>query len=348
MSDEFLLKAAFGFLPVLTFLGVLVHFDSFRLVRVQTVLLALGAGALGAFCAYYIEKYLLNQAGVDMYDLMHFAAPVVEELLTALIIILFIQTNRIGFAFDAVILGFAAGAGFALIENYFFLAAPKDRDLAVWVIRGFGSAIMHGASTAIFALTGHLLAQRATTPNALHYLPGLAGAVGVHTGFNFFLLDFPVLATIGMIIILPLTTAALLNRDKKTIHDWIEVDFDAHKKLLQQIRSGEYRDLTAARFLGKLHDRFGPTVVDKMVYYIELHTELILAAEEILRANEAGGHASVDQTTKEKLVLMREVEHEIGKTGMLALQPHLHFNRHEFWEIYMLEKEAGFTHARPH
>ncbi|NNE42061.1 MAG: hypothetical protein HKN14_14210, partial [Marinicaulis sp.] len=78
------------------------------------------------------------------------------------------------------------------------------------------------------------------------------------------------------------------------------------------------------------------------------HTELILAAEEVLSAHERGETKSVSAETKEKLVLLHEVEQEIGKTGLLALRPHLKFNRHEFWELYMLEKEAGFAHPRAH
>lgn len=348
MSTDFILKAVFGCLPVITYLVTLVHFDSFKLVRLQTVLMVMAAGAAGAGVAYLLEIFLLDEMEVNLYDLMHFGAPVVEEFLTAIIIIILIQTTRIGFAFDAVILGFAAGAGFALIENFYYLAAPQDRDLAVWVIRGFGSAIMHGATTSIFALSGHLLAQKAGSPMFYHYLPGLGFAVGFHTAFNYVFLDYPVSSTVTIMIGLPTITAVLLNRDKKTIQDWLKVDFDDHKILLQQIRSGEYEKLAAGRFLTKLHKRFKPYIVDKMIYYIELHTELILAAEKILIAHAEGKNLTVEDKIKEKLILLHEVEGEIGKTGMLALRPHLHFNRHEFWEIYMLEKEAGFVHPRAH
>ncbi len=348
MSNEFMLKAVFGCLPVVTFLATLVHFDSFKLVHPKTVLMVTIAGAASAGIAYLLEIFMLDRMGIELHDLMHFGAPVVEELLTAIVIVILVQTNRIGFAFDAVILGFAAGTGFALIENFYYLAAPQDRDLAVWVIRGFGSAIMHGATTSVFALSGHLLAQHAGRARFYHYLPGLGFAVGFHTAFNYIFLDFPVISTVAMMIGLPAITALLLNRDKKTIQDWLKVDFDDHKQLLEQIRSGEYEKIAAGRFLTKLHERFDAYTVDKMIYYIELHTELIIAAEEILLAHANGKNQTVEGPIKEKLILLHEVEGEIGKTGMLALRPHLNFNRHEFWEIYMLEKEAGFAHPHAH
>ena len=347
MDSDILLKALFGCLPVLVFLGALVHFDSFKLVRFPTVIFTIIAGGIAAYLGYIIEIHVLHDLHVSMNDLMHFGAPVIEELLTALVIVLLIQTNRIGFAFDAAILGFAAGAGFALVENFYFLNAPEERSIALWVIRGFGTAIMHGGTTAIFAMMGHILALTAKRPNPLHYLPGLGLAVLLHSGFNWFL-EYPVISTVVMMIALPAAMTLILQRDRKSIHDWIEVDFDKHKSLLRDIRDGNYEKSEAGRFLIKLHDRFDRGMIDKMVYYIELHTELIIAAEELLIAHENGEKKSIDTETKEKLVLLHEVEQEIGKTGMLALRPHLQFNRHEFWEIYMLEKEAGFAHAHAH
>lgn len=348
MPDDFLLKAAFGCLPVITYLAILVHFDSFKLVRLNIVFTAIAAGAVGAEASYVVEVFLRDEVHLSLYDLMHFAAPLVEEFFTALIIIGLVLTNRVGFAFDAVILGFAAGAGFALVENFYFLAAPKDLELAAWVIRGFGSAIMHGVTTAVFALSAHLLAQHAGQARLVHFIPGLIFAVGLHTAFNYVFLDHTTATTIAMILALPAVAAALLNKDKKSIEDWLQVDFEAHKELLEKIRSGEYENLPSGRFLTKMHERFEAHVVDKMIYYIELHTELILEAESLLMAHAENKSVSVGKGTKEKLLLLHEIEEEIGKTGLLALRPHLNFSRHEFWEIYMLEKETGFFHSRAH
>lgn len=347
MAADLLLKALFGCLPVLLFLTALVHFDSFKLVHFRIVLFTITGGGIAALFGYLANNYLMGASGASYGEYMHFGAPFVEELLTALVVIALIQTNRIGFAFDAAILGFAAGTGFALIENFYYLGGAGDRHLAVWVIRGFGTAIMHGGTTAIFAMMGHILSLKAETPHPVHYFPGLAIAVLMHGTFNYFL-SYPVTSTIVMMLALPAAATLALRRDQKSIHDWIKVDFSEHQKLLAQIQSGEFEHSEAGRFLSKLHERFNSGVVDKMVYYIELHTELILAAETVLDAHEKGERISVDAATKEKLLLLHELEQEIGKTGLLALRPHLHFNRHEFWELYMLEKEAGFAHPHAH
>ena len=347
MAIDLLLKALFGTMPVLTFLGALVHFDSFKLVRLPIVLFTLAAGGAAAVAAYFINQNMMGALDLQFSEYMHFGAPVMEEMLTALVVIVLIQTHRIGFAFDAAILGFAAGTGFALIENFYYLAAQGDTHLAIWVIRGFGTAIMHGGSTAIFAMLGHILSLRTQNPTPFHYLPGFTIAVTLHSGFNYFLVN-PVIATIVMMLALPAAMAFFLRRDQKSIHHWLEVDFKEHKKLLDEIRSGHFEESDAGRFLKKMHERFDSAVVAKMVRYLELHTELILAAETLLEAHERGEDKHIDEVTKEKLMQLHAVEEEIGKTAMLALRPHLHFNRHEFWEIYMLEKEAGMRNAHAH
>ena len=61
---------------------------------------------------------------------------------------------------DAAIFGFAIGSGFALVENLYYLASRPDAHVAVQIIRGFGTAIMHGGATAIFAIVSVALAEK--------------------------------------------------------------------------------------------------------------------------------------------------------------------------------------------
>ena len=62
------------------------------------------------------------------------------------------RTRRTGFLTDAAILGFAVGAGFATVENIYYLRIFPDAPWLVWAIRGLGTAVMHGGASAIFAV----------------------------------------------------------------------------------------------------------------------------------------------------------------------------------------------------
>ena len=93
-------------------------------------------------------------------------SPWLEELLKALILIHLIRTRRVGLLVDAAIAGFAVGTGFALVENLYYLAMRPEAQTDVQVIRGFGTAIMHGGATAIFGIVSVALVERKgdTTP----------------------------------------------------------------------------------------------------------------------------------------------------------------------------------------
>ncbi len=347
MSALFFANALLGALPVLTFLAALEHFDTFKLVRGRAIFQAIAAGAGAAGVAWLINNALLERMAVDFTAYTHLASPAVEEGLKALLIIALIRTNRIGFMFDAVILGFAIGAGFALVENFYYLKTLGLEHPAVWVIRGFGTAIMHGGVAAIFAAAGHFLTLRDDRARLLHFAPGFMLAITLHSGFNFFL-DFPVSSTIAMMTLLALALSIAMTRDRSSIHDWIAIDFDHHRKLIEAIDAKRYGEFKLGRLLEEMHVRADDTVATDVIAYIRTHTGLILKAEGVLLAHERGEKPAIDDATRAELHRLKDLEERIGKAALMVLGAHLKFNRHEFWELYMLEKEAGFKHPHVH
>ena len=85
-------------------------------------------------------------------------------------------TNRIGFKLDAIICGFAIGAGFSVIENIFYLARFPELTTSVRLVRGLGTAVMHGATTAILAVTAHELGERSLRRQGSDVQSPVAGA----------------------------------------------------------------------------------------------------------------------------------------------------------------------------
>ena len=80
-----------------------------------------------------------------------------------------------------------------MIENIYYLESRPSIALSVHVIRGFGTAIMHGGTATVLAMISVTLYER--RPNAGLYLllPGYLAAVALHSGFNFLLVK-PALA----------------------------------------------------------------------------------------------------------------------------------------------------------
>jgi len=77
-------------------------------------------------------------------------SPWIEEFLKALPLVFLIRTRRVGLQVDAAIVGLRSAPASRSFENVYYLTSRPDAMLVVQVIRGFGTAIMHGGATAIF------------------------------------------------------------------------------------------------------------------------------------------------------------------------------------------------------
>ena len=338
MSWLFLLEAPVGLGPVIVFLVVLQNLDSFRLVSLYTILLTIACGGALAIMSYLVNGWTIDALHLEIGTYTRYVSPVIEETLKAAILIYLFSRNRIGFMVDAAIIGFAVGTGFSLIENVYFLYAFPGANIGVWVIRGFGTALMHGGATAIFGVLAQSLTERHSRFQWFWYLPGLAGAIMLHSAFNHFP-NAPLTATLATIVIVPVSLFLVFAKSEHSIHKWLLSDYDSHEQLLADMRSGEFSHSEAGRFVYDLAQKFEKAQVVDMFAYIQLHTELVLRAEHVLLGREKGEKQKATAEDHAHFAELHALERRIGRTALLTLWPHLHFSRQELAELYELEHQ---------
>lgn len=328
--------AATGLLPVLSFLAALLALDSYKLVKLRLVVGVTVAGALVAVLTYPINAALLGLEAFDFATFTRYGAPLIEEALKAAVILALIRTHRIGFLVDAAIFGFAVGTGFALVENLHYLRLFPEAGMGTWIVRGFGTALMHGGATALFAVMGLALMERKGGASVRAFLPGFAIAVLLHSGFNHFFLS-PRFSTLAILVVLPPLFYVVFQRSERSVGQWLGQGFDADTVMLELINSGTLSASPVGRYLHTLKDKFKGPIVADLLCYLRLHTELALRAKGILLMRENGFDVPVDEATREKFTELRFLEGSIGKTGLLALKPLLHMSHKDLWQLYMLE-----------
>ena len=336
MNIAFIPPLLLGLVPVLAFLAVLVWMDSYKLVRLRTVLLVIASGAAAAGMAWLIISQVLVPT-LEVTLIRRYAAPLLEEALKAGIVVALIRTNRVGFLVDAAILGFAAGTGFALVENLYYLAEVDSTGLGLWIVRGLGTAIMHGGTTTIFAVTTKTLLDENGRAGLRAFAPGLLLAVMLHSFFNHFFVA-PMLQTGLILLALPPLVALVFQRSERSLRDWLDVGFDADTEMLGLIRTGRLSDSGVGRYLTSLKDKFRGEIIADLLCYLRLHTELSLRAKGLLMMRESGFQIQVDQDVREKLKELAYLERSIGRTGRLAVMPVLLKTGKELWQIYMLKE----------
>ena len=335
MTANFVIHALFGLLPVCCFLAALVYLDSYKLVPVRWVITVIVIGCGAAILSYPINLLGLGWAGIEFTTYTRYFAPFVEESLKALVIIIMMRHNRIGFLVDAAILGFAVGAGFAIFENMFYLRSVPETQLGTWIVRGFGTAIMHGGATSIFAVASRSIIRRKQTIGSAAYVPGFLVATITHSVFNHFFFA-PIVNTLAVLLCLPLLLVAVFDRSERAVSDWLGTGFDSDTELLQLINSGEFSTSKVGMYLHSLKERFeGPIVVD-LLCYLRLHTELSIRAKGLLMMRESGFANKAGEETKAKLEELKFLEKSIGTTGRLAIKPFMQMSQKDLWKFYML------------
>ena len=338
MSSDFLTRMPLALLPVVLFLVGLVQLDGYKLLRLRMMLGLVVAGALASGASYLLNNLAFAHFQGSFLAYSRYVSPWIEESLKAVLLVFLIRTRRVGLPVDAGIAGFAIGTGFALVENLYYLAARPHTVLAVQVIRGFGTAIMHGGTAAILAMISNTLYERRPSGGLHLLLPGLLAAVALHTGYNYLLVR-PALATLATLLVLPFVIYLVFEHSERILRNWIEVDLESDVQLLESISSGMFLGSYSGRYLQALRDRFRGEELADMLCYLRVHGELAVRAKGVLLLREAGlSEPPLDAETCAKLAELTQLERAIGRSGMLALRPLMMATGKEVWQLTLLRQ----------
>ncbi len=324
-------------LPVFIFLVALYYLDSYKLIKLQWVMLTIVLGCMVALAALLVNTMIISFWDSSPMFYSAYIAPVVEESLKALYIVYLIKSKKVGFMVDAALYGLALGAGFAFTENLYYLYNLQESNLLLWLIRGFGTAMMHCGTTALFGIISRNLSDLYQQNDAKIFLPGLLTAIVFHSVYNHFILS-PVISTVLLVIVLPLLMLIVFKRSEDSTRRWLGTGLDSDLELLELIMTGNISDSKIGIYLQSLKSRFSLQIIGDILCLIRLHTELGMRAKGMLIMREAGFETPLDSEIKEKLAELKYLENSIGKTGKLAIAPILQRGSRSLWQLNLLKK----------
>jgi RsiW-degrading membrane proteinase PrsW (M82 family) len=331
---EHVAKILFSLLPVIGFLFALKLMDGYKLMRIDSVMFQVLAGTIVAFVALVINRWFLGVLGWEMDSYARYGSPVVEEVLKGAYLVYLVRAKRIGFMIDAAICGFALGTGFAIVENALHLRVDPGLSMFSCVLRGFGTAVMHGGATTLFGILTQNMAERYVIVSPRVFAPGLLVAIAFHSLFNH-LRSSPVLTVLVLIIVLPSVIALVFRQSELVLRRWMGSGLDVDTDLLEMINSGKISGSRIGKYIRSLSDRFPSAVVADMLCLLRLHSELSIKAKGMLLMREA-----------EKLAELEFLERSVGTTGMLALAPFLRWRTRDLWQLHMLGRRPRFMLRR--
>lgn len=333
-----LLDIAVSLLPVFAFLVALVLLDSYKLVKLSEVSGTIIFGALAAVVALFMNSFAAGFVPKGMHILPRYVAPVTEEALKSVIIVYLIRSGRVGFMVDSAINGFAVGAGFAFMENIYYLqTVGGNATLIVWLVRGFGTAVMHGGTGAIMAIIIKNFHDRADAARFWHVVPGVLAAMVIHSVFNHFPFP-PHVMTAILLVALPTLMVIVFRSSEKATREWLGLGFDTDATLLDAIDAGTVSDTKVGQYLQSLREKFPGEMVADMLCLLRIHIELSIRAKGILLMREHGFAPQEEPDVREKLAELEYLEKNLGKTGMLAIKPFLHETTRDLWQMNVVKR----------
>jgi protease PrsW len=331
-------------IPVLVLLAVFEWLDAFELVNIKEILVLLLLGGIAASLSWPLSGRLLDTLPIGFSNYSRFVAPWIEEAIKGAMIVALFRMNRIGYKLDAVIAGFAIGAGFSVVENIIYLLRLPDYAAGTWLVRGFGTAVMHGATLAILAAIAHQLAERETREAAsdfdFHFwwfLPGYGLAVAMHMAFNQFP-DRPLIAMLGAIILAPLALIAIFAFGTREAERWLVTELAEHRASLEALRGGGWPDGPSGEKIAALAGRLDPEGAKRIRRYWELQAWLVAEAEETMIEEEAGDAEFSQGDVRAAFAELDELRRALGRSTFAALQALLPFSRNDQWEVAELRQ----------
>ena len=345
--QAFLIEAAhwgLAIIPVLVLLAVFDWLDAFELVSFREIVVLLAMGALAAMLSWPVSGRLLDTLPIGFSYYSRFVAPWIEEAIKGLAIVALFRMNRIGYKLDAVIAGFAIGAGFSVVENIIYLIRFPDYGAGTWLVRGFGTAVMHGATLAVMAAIAHEFAERETRESAsdfdFHFwwfMPGYLAAVALHGAFNQFP-DRPLIAMLGAIIVAPLVLIGVFYFGSHEAQRWLTAELAEHRAALDALRDGRWPDGPSGRKIAALAGRLDAEGAKRVRRYWELQAWLVTEAEEVMM-EEAHGDADFDHAeVRAAFAELEGLKRALGRSTHAALQALLPFSRNDQWEVAELRQ----------
>lgn len=333
--------------PVLVLLVVFIWLDAFKLMSLKEILSLLVMGGIAAGLAWPVSGRLLDTLPIGFSFYSRFVAPWIEEAIKAGMMIILFRLNRIGYKLDAVISGFAIGAGFSVVENMVYLLRFPDYGAGTWLVRGLGTAVMHGTTLAVLAAIAHELAERETREAAgdfdFHlwwFLPGYLTAVALHTAFNQFP-DRPLLAMLGAMIIAPLAIIGIFNFGAAEAQRWLTAECAAHHIQLDELRSGKWPDSPAGNKISALAKRLDGESAKRVRRYWEVQAWLVVQAEEVMMEEAAGDVHIAREEIRAAFAELAGLRQALGKSTFTALKALLPFSRNDYWEVSELKERLS-------
>ena len=302
-------------IPLLLYLLVLKSLDSFRIVHWRWLVVCMAVGCGSCLVAWAFSEMSAALA-------VPFYAPLIEEILKALVALCAMRLFRIVFFAEALCYGAAIGAGFSLVENIIYIYFSPEMLFATALFRGLGTSMLHIGCSSLF-LVLWLLAKNNSWKTVFR-LWGILPCILIHALYNLHHFQ-PLVQMVAVVVIFLVIFLCVSNYNEKCIGKWLDQSMMNDIDLLSAIKDGTLPDTKAGQYLMSVKEQFDPYVFLDMICYVQLYLELTITAKSRMMLRESGLlDAESEDDKSQRTAMLKEfntLRGNIGKMGEIILHP---------------------------
>ena len=291
----------------------------------------IAASTIWGLIAYIIAAQinpLMIKMGIVSYDnLVRFGAPVIEEILKGIILVYLIRQASFTYFVDGAIYGFAAGIGFAIIENFEYVLGNPETAIIQAVGRVLSTNLMHATGSGIIGISLGIARFDKSTRRLLIFLSGLALAMAQHMVFN----NLVTRVTSGLLLLYAAIAgftgagfiAYMIRRGLSEEKRWIEEKLGHEDRVTSQEASAVQQLDQMQVFLAPVVEKFGFEKASQVETFLRIQARLGILRKTLEKFTESG-EDNLRQATENQIEKLRiemdETRKEVGAYCMLYLR----------------------------
>ena len=309
----------------LVFLFVIYGLDLYKTGEFRSVILCFIWGGIAFGGAYYINPAVGKYLHLDWNtQVVRFSAPIVEEILKALILVYLVRRPNFTYFVDGAIYGFAAGIGFAVFENIQYITGAPNQAIGTAVSRVLSTNLMHASASAMVGIALGLARFRRFSGRLALLIGGLVLAMGLHAFYN----NFVTRVNTGMLLIFAAIIgfsaagfiAYAMNRGLQEEKTWIEETLGAADRVTAGEAAVVHRLENVDDILAPLAKSFGEEKAAKIQKFLVTQARLGIMRKTLEKLTDEKMLKAVEKQMGELRKEMDVARRDVGSYAMLYLR----------------------------
>jgi RsiW-degrading membrane proteinase PrsW (M82 family) len=334
-------------IPLLA-LYIIYRLDLYKTGEPRAIWMCLMAGVVAFWTASLINRTTISQGWLARMDVVRYSAPMIEEILKGLLLWYLVSRPKFTYFVEGAVYGFAAGMGFAIFENFQYIASAGGAGFAVAASRVISTNLIHATTCGILGIALGAARFKRSFGKIQISIAGLLVAILLHVGFN----NLVTRVNSGLLLVYAASCglagagliALLIQRGLKEEKIWIEEKLG----MLDRVTSGEaaivQRLEKVHELLKPLAERFGNKKAAQIEHFLIIQARMGILRKSLDKLSDERMKRSVEDQINRLRAEMDEARRQVGSYAMLYLRHTIPENASPLWgrlEALIQERAAA-------